>query len=434
MSSQRSRGLPRWLSAILVVLILGGGIGVAVAFVKTRPEPPREEEEAVLPVVDVVEVEAGQQSVQLQLNGQVQPSRQIIVMPEVSGRIVWQNDELVPGGIVKRGDPLVRIDPRDFSLAVKQQQAQLSNQQLALEVEKGRRKVAEREWELFKKEREAAGLPVPEDDDEGALALRRPYVDSAKVGVSSAKSGLSRAKLALSKTILTAPFNAVVRAEAVEKGQLVSPGMQLATLVGTDTFWVQTSVPIDKLAFVRLPAGDSKGSKAKVFLETGNGRIEREGYVMRLLGDLDPVGRLARVLVEVKDPFLLKPREKDAEAQLDDQESGNSQSHLPLLIGSYVRVEIDGVELNDVLQIPRLALQENNRVYRLDSDDQLRIVRVETVWGTKDVIMVRGPLKKGDRLVVTNLAAPVEGMRVRVATEQAAPATSGKEAKAGAPQ
>jgi RND family efflux transporter MFP subunit len=433
MTSQGSRrGLPAWLSAILVILIVAGGIGVAVAFVKTRPDPPKEQEEASLPIVEVVDVSSGTRSVQLQLNGQVQPSRQIIVMPEVGGRIVWQNRDLVPGGLVKAGDPLVRLDPRDYSLAVKQQQTQLSNQQLSLKVESGRSKVAEREWELFKKERKAAGLPIPEDDDQ-ALALRQPHMDSAKVGVSSARSGLSRAKLQLSKTIITAPFNAFVRSEVVEKGQLVAPGMQLATLVGTDTFWVQVSVPIDKLAYVRLPDGDAKGSKVKVFVETGAGRIERSGYVIRLLGDLDPVGRLARVLVEVKDPFLLKKSSDDGEAtELGDTEGQERPSHLPLLLGSYVRVEIEGVELTNVMQIPRSALQENSKVYRLDADDKLSIDRVEVVWGTKDAVMVRGGLKKGDRLVVTNLVAPVAGMKVRIAEPAESPEKNGKEAKAGA--
>jgi RND family efflux transporter MFP subunit len=424
--------LPRWLSAILFVVILGGGIGVAVTFVKTRPEPAKEAEEATLPVVEVVTVESGAQAVELQLSGQVQPSRQIVVMPEVGGRVVWQNEEIVPGGLIEAGDPIVRIDPRDYALAVKQQQAQLSSQQLSLEVEKGRGKVAEREWELFKKEREALGLPVPEDGDE-TLALREPYLDSAKVGVRSAKSGLSRARLQLSKTIITAPFNAFVRTESVEKGQLVTPGMQLATLVGTDAFWVQVSVPIDKLAFVRLPRGDEPGSKAKVFLETGNGRVEREGRVVRLLGDLDPVGRLARVLVEVKDPFLLEKGAGTGTLELSDPESGDERSHLPLLLGSYVQVEIEGVELGDVQRIPRLALQENSKVYRLDDSDALTMETVEVVWGTQDYVVVRGPLKKGDRLVVTNLASPVNGMRVRPASEEegARSSASAKEAKAG---
>ncbi len=423
MSSQAPR-LPAWLSAILVIVILGGGIGVAVAFVKTRPTPQKEQEEVALTVVDVAVVEEGTQSVELELNGQVQPSRQIVVMPEVGGRVVWQSAEVMPGGIVRKGDPLVRIDPRDYSLAVQQQQAQLSSQQLTLKVEEGRRKVAEREWELFKKEREAAGLPLPNGDDQ-ALALRKPYVDSAEVGVSSAKSGLDRAQLALSKTVLTAPFNAFVRSESVEKGQLVSPSMQLITLVGTDTFWVQVSVPIDKLGYVRLPRGDEPGSKVKVSQQTGGGRVEREGRVIRLLGDLDPIGRLARVLVEVQDPFRLKEGSSKVGDLSPKEETSSKKSELPLLLGSYVRVQIEGVELDDVVRIPRLALMENNKVYRLDADDKLVIETVEIAWGTRDYVMVRGPLKKGDRLITTNLAAPVEGMKLRVADAAPGPSASG---------
>jgi RND family efflux transporter MFP subunit len=388
-------------------VILAGGVAFAMVMVKTRPEPQREEEEATLPVVDTILVSSGKQSVKLQLNGQVQPSKQLVVLPEVSGRITWQNKQLVLGGIIKKGEPLVHIDARDYSLAVKQQEAQLSSQELSLKVEEGRRKIAEQEWEMFKKEREAAGLP-PLPDDEQSLVLRQPYQKSAEVGVSSARSSLSRAELALSKTTIMAPFNAFVRAEAVEQGQLVSPGMQLATLVGTDAFWIQVSVPIDKLSFVKVPKGDQPGSKVRVFLETGNGRVESEGWVIRLLGDLDPVGRLARVLVEIQDPFHLKANHND--------------DVLPILLGSYVHVEIEGVELDDVLKIPRTALQENSKVYRLDAEDKLEILDVDIAWGTREFAMVRGPLAKGDRLVVTTLAAPVAGMKVRVAEPKSAAA------------
>jgi multidrug efflux pump subunit AcrA (membrane-fusion protein) len=408
----RERGLPAWLSAILVLGILAAAGGAAALLVKTKPKPAREPDVETATLVEVAPVRVGTQPVAMRLAGQVLPARKLVLMPEVGGSVVWLSDALVPGAFVKAGQPLVRIDPRDYALALQAQGAQLSSQELALEIERGRRKVAEREWELFKKERQAAGLPVPDPNDPGsgaALALRAPHLESAEVAVGSARSALDKARLALSRTTLSAPFNAFVQAESAEKGQLVTPGFALATLVGTDAFWVQVSIPIDKLAFVKLPERGRPGSRARVWLETGTGRIEREGAVLRLLGDLDPVGRLARLLVEIDDPFFL--REGPAAPA---QEGAPPRAKLPLLLGSFVRVEIEGVELADVVEIPRKAVFERDAVHVVGKDDKLEIRRVQVVWSNETSVFAKGPLADGDRVVVTLLAAPVEGTKLRV--------------------
>ncbi|MBW2459255.1 MAG: HlyD family efflux transporter periplasmic adaptor subunit [Deltaproteobacteria bacterium] len=432
---KRATSMAGWLAAILSILILGTGAAIAVIFIKTKPEAKREPEAAVAPLVEVVTVKVGTHPVTMQVHGQVMPAEQVVVMPEVGGRVMWQSEDLVPGGLVKKGQPLVRIDPRDYALALKQQQAQLANQQLMLQVEKGRRRVAEQEWEIYQQERKQAGLGSPtgtdpDDPDAGApLALRQPHVKTAEVAVGAARSNIARAKLQLSKTGLIAPFNAFVQRENVDVGQLVGPASQLAVLVGTDAFWVQVSLPMDKLDYVAMPQGKEKGSPAKVWVETGRGRIEREGYVVRLLGDLDPVGRMARLLVEIDDPFQLREQgdgQEEPAAELSGAAEGQAvKSKLPLLLGSFVRVVIQGVELEQVAEIPRVALQPSNEVFLLSDKGTLEIKKVQVVWGAEDTILVSGPLKTGQRLIVSPLQAPVVDMLLRVVGDGAKPAASG---------
>ena len=343
------------------------------------------------------------------------PARQLILAPEVSGRILWHAPELVPGGTIEAGTVLVRINPLDYQLALRQSQAQVATQQLSLQVEESRRKIAEREWELFKKSGSHNGNKKPE---QGSLALRGPQLQSAQIALQAARSNVSQAQVLLSRTTLSAPFNAIVQQESVEIGQLVAPSAPLVTLVGTDRFWVQVSLPIDKLRFVELPLGDEPGSPAQVWVDTGDGRITRKGRVIRLLGDLDPVARMARVLVEIEDPLgLSQGRAVDAEPNATLPPSGDdtspTQSSLPLLLGSYVHVAIDGRELANVVTLPRRALQPGDRVYVLSNDDTLEIRTVKVLWSTADSVLVRSGLRTGDRVVISPLAAPVGGMKLR---------------------
>jgi len=407
--------MPKWLTGVLALAILVGGVAVAVILVKTKKEPPKKPTTAIAPLVEVIEISSGTRKVSMQLQGEVTPSAQVVIMPEVTGKVVWQSDQLVPGGQLTKGEPILRIDPSDYALNLRQQQSQLAANELQLELERGRKRVATEEWELFQEERKKAGLPQTRQDGK-ALATREPHVDSAKVAVQAARSGIQRAALQLDRTNIEAPFNAVVRTESVDEGQVVSPGMQLATLVGTDTYWVRVSVPLDQLAYVQFPDGDEPGSKARVWTDTGSGRIERHGEVIRLLSDLDTVGRLARILVEVEDPLLRKKADAPP-AEPDDEASKLPMSHLPLLLGSYVKVEIDGVEVSGLTEIPRKALQENNKVYVLTDEGKLRIAQVSVVWGDREVVLVTGDIDTGARLITSTLPTAVEGMSLRAMGE-----------------
>ena len=95
-----------------------------------------------------------------------------------------------------------------------------------------------------------------------------------------------------------------------------STGTPLAKLVGTDTFWVNVSLPVDKLRWISIPVINSdQGSAVKITYETGWGKdVYRVGTVKRLQAELEPEGRMAKLIVEVDDPLSLKTRNKKCAA------------------------------------------------------------------------------------------------------------------------
>jgi len=394
------------LKVLLPLLAIAAGIGIFTMLVRTKPQPSRSQREQSATLVEVQRAEAGNHQVVVSYHGEVVPSKRIVLQPDVGGRVVWQSPELVPGGRFAEGDRIVRIDPRDYQVALEQQQSAVEQARTQLEQERGRQTVAEREWELFGEEGESS-------EQGRALALREPQVRAARVAVDAAESGMRRARLTLSRTTLAAPFDAIVTSESVDPGQLVGPQYQLATLVGSDAFWVRVSVPMEMLRWIDVPGmrGAEEGSPARVRQEAGENVIEREGRVVRLLGDLDPVGRMARILVEIDDPYAL-----------EDEDS------LPMLLGSFVDVEILGDVVEDVYEVPRTALREGERVWLVDADDQLELRDVEIAWRTEDSVWVRTGLEDGDRLVTSRIPTPVEGMRLRLDDGEDAPTEQRAEA------
>jgi len=228
------------------------------------------------------------------------------------------------------------------------------------------------------------------------LALRKPHLDKARADVDAVKAAVAKATLDLDRTRISAPFNAVVRSKSVDVGSQVSIGEPMAELVGTDAYWVQASIPVDRLEWIRIPQRkNEKGANAKVYYSGGN---TVDGTVIRLMGDLDSEGRMARILIEVKDPM---------------QRQANARLAPPLLIGEYVRVEVEGRQLDDVFVIPRTALRDGSTVWIMNDDMTLSIRKVEPIWRSDLAVVIQNDLKLGQQIIITDLPAPVEGMQIR---------------------
>ena len=73
----------------------------------------------------------------------------------------------------------------------------------------------------------------------------------------------------------------------------------------------------------------------------------REGTVIRFLSDLESNSRMARVVVEVKDPLALE----DANAGLEK-----------LFLGSFVKLEIELPTLQDAIRVPRTYVTRRHRL------------------------------------------------------------------------
>ncbi len=378
------------LKVLLPLLVLGIGIVLASFVYKTGPKTGKKHPVTFVPLVTAQGIHASSEHVILRAMGTVIPARKMELRARVSGEIVSIRSEFIEGGIFKKGDEILKIDPEDYKLAVAQKQSQVVNAAYELKLEKGRQDVAKREWQLLNKETQAKPLDIE-------LALRKPHLEKAKADLSAAEAGLGQAKLNLERTTVRAPFNAIVITKDVEQGSQISSRDKLAELAGTDAYRVQASIPVDRLGWITVPRkpGDAAST---VRIRYGEG-IERTGSVIKLLGNLEEYGRMARILVIVKDPL-----------NLETPEAKKS----PLLLGEYVKLEIKGLRLENVFSIPRSALRDNGKVWIVDNDSKLIIRKVDILWRDMRTVFLQDGIKGGERLIFSDLAAPVNGMPVRV--------------------
>jgi RND family efflux transporter MFP subunit len=388
----RSRSRRRLLLNIgLSLAVIVAGIIGAAYITKTAPKARRRPPARIAPLVEVTQIQPGIHNVAVQAMGTVVPAKEIVLESRVSGEIVALHPQFTVGGFLEKGSEVLRIDPLDYELAVTLAQARVKDSVSILKVSEEEAAASIEEWRLLYKDK-------PENAEIPALVAKEPQLEAARAKLAAEKADLQKAKLNLARTRIKAPFNAIVRKKFVDIGSQVSGQEQLAELIGTDEYWVQASIPVDRLNWITIPRQSAAtGSRVRIFHRND---YEHSGRVIKLLGDLEQEGRMARVLIEVRDPLGLRQKE-------------NSQ--LPLLIGEYVRLEISGRQLDNVYRIPRPALRDNSRIWVASSENTLKIRDVDVLWRDSETVLFRDGLQPGDRLIMSELPTPVDGMAVQIA-------------------
>jgi RND family efflux transporter MFP subunit len=385
------------LRICLPVLVLGCGVYGAVKLVKSRPVAKKNTKKNPPPLVETMLAAMTEEPIKVHAFGTVIPAQQIQVQAEVSGRLISLSRHLIPGGRFQKGESILHLDRRNYDFQVTQQKANVERAKLDLATEEGRKAIAIKEWSLLNKGRK-------QDSSNNPLALRIPHIQSALASVDSAKSALDQAKLNAQRTELTAPFNALVLEESVDRGQLINSQTKIATLVGTDQFLVRVSIPVSQLSSIALPdARGNKGSSVTVIQNKGDGQTSsRKGQVIRMLADLDPSGRMARLLIAIDRPM--------------STQNADGSPLLPLFLGSFVKVVINGKSLKQVVRVPRKALRKNDSIWVVSKTLTLENRDVQIAWRNKNTLLISSGLKAGDKIITSRLATPVISMPLRIDT------------------
>ena len=382
------------------ILIICGGILLVAIVITTLiflTEPTASSEGATKQMAMLVKVEPakkGNYTPIIVATGSVQPVEDVMLSPLVSGQVIRRDPSFIPGGFVEKGEVLLQIDPSDYRNTLELRKSELQQAETDLSVEMGRQEVAEQDLELL-------GLDSI-SSDQRSLVLRKPQLNSVEASLKSAKASVQQAQLNLSRTTIKAPFDAHILSQNVTVGSQVSPGDNLGRLVGTDFYWVNLTVPVNKIKWLRFPNSDSeKGSPVKVMSSSAWNKDEfREGFLYKQVGALDDQTRLARILVKVTDPLA-----KDSEKNKPE-----------LMIGSFVEAHMEAEEIKDVIRLNRDHIRSNNTVWVMQ-DGELQIREVEIILSDSKYAYIKKGLEDDDKVVVTNLSTVSNGIKLRTAKD-----------------
>jgi RND family efflux transporter MFP subunit len=383
----------------MVVLI---AFGAAVGLYMNSPTTKKSKPKRPIPIVQTVDLSLRSEQVSIEAFGTVIPAKQVALRTEVEGRIIRKNTDLIPGGIIGKGELVAQIDPLDYQLLVNEREAEVAEARYSLELEEGQQIIAKEEWHLL--EEEVVAMQASK-----SLALREPHLRFVRAKLQAAESRLAAAKLSVKRTTINAPFNGLVLDNYIEQGQLISSQTELATLAETDQFWVQVTIPVSRLSRIRFPDnGGQQGAAARITFENEDGTIiSRPGTVFKLLGELDSQSRMAKILVAINDPLNLNENNNQA----SNPDNGK------ILLGSYVKVKIEAGTLDNIFIVPRQAVHEGDIIWLLNGENILVTRPVNIVWRRQDEMLIRADLDDSEKLIISRLQSPLPGMALRNAVQ-----------------
>jgi len=388
-SGKKVRWIVRFILPLCIVIL---AIFVAKYLMNTRPKAKRRTLPKQAKLVTVEPAQIISYTTKINATGTVNAAKKITIKPLVTGEIIYVSPDLIPGGVVQKGDKLIQIDSRDYEAIVNQHENEIAAAEMNLKLEKGNQEVAKQEYEMLDEE-------INEQDAD--LVLRKPQLKSAKAALESAKAKLNKAILDVQRCTIETPFNSKILDKLVDIGSVVNPSSSLLTIVGSDEYWIEILVPVNQLKWIQIPKNNGQeGSSVKIFNTYAWGEnFYRKGTVIRLLGELEEKGRMAQLLVSVDDPLCLK---------------NSKDKRLELLLDSYVQVEIEGQELDSVIPLKSEYIHNGNEIWIMNSDKKLEIRNANIVFRDKTNVYIQKGIEKGDQIITSDIAAPVVGMLLRL--------------------
>jgi len=394
---------------IIPIAILVAGVIAFIGFSSLKTPPEEKAKEDNTPIIAVENIVVAPMTLHVSSYGIVKPKYETSLVAQVNGEIVELNDIFVRGGFVKKGQLLARIDPNDYHAALIDAQANMASARAALEKEVAQGKVAEREWKLIT------------DTSPTELSLRKPQLAQELARVKSAQAAVLRAKRNLQRTEIKAPYDAMIDNRMIGLGSFVGVGTQIGKLLGTAIAEVRLPVADNELRFLIDQGHDAK---VKLVGNYAGKNVEWMAHVARNEGVIDNKSRMTYLVAEVENPYLLPEVENDKKETINTEVSHD----VPLRFGAYVQAKILGVEIANASILPRYLVL-GNKVGLLSNESTLHYAAIEIVRQQGANVIVSNGLLDGDKLIVSALDYPVDGMKLALISDQKKPVDENAEVK-----
>jgi RND family efflux transporter MFP subunit len=305
-------------------------------------------------------------SATLWVSGTVISQNDAQIAAETDGRITWVANV---GSRIEKGGVIARIDAADLKLELADSEAQLDSL-------KSQHKYRDSSLQRFQK------LAASNNAAATQLDEAQSQLDMIRQDIKRAEVAIARIKRRIKQTQVLAPFPGVVAQRLVQIGEFVGRGEEVARLVDTQHREIRAQAPLSVAGWIR------EGMQVSVEHE----KLESLSPVSYVIPVGDQRSRMFEIRIAADNPAWI--------------------------IGSPVRVALPNSEPRELVAIPRdgLVLRGSNIfVMRVNTDNTVEKVSVETGIGLGGFVEVIGNVNKGDLIITRGGERLQPGQAVTIA-------------------
>lgn len=326
--------------------------------------------------VEVKKISLEDYRITLDSYGLVKPSVQTQITSQVSGKILYINENFSDGGYLKKGELLIEVEDIDYKADVKIAQASLLLAKQELLEEQAQGKQAKANWKKFNKNEEA-----------NALVLRTPQLESAKANLLSAKASLQKAEIQLKRTKIYAPYNARVVSKDVNIAEVISSSSSIGTIYSSKELEISLPIKNNDIKFLDEILQNNKKIKVELYSSISNKTYEAE--VSGSQSSIDEESNQFYIIAKIK---------KDTNS---------------LKISEYLKAKIKTVKIQNAIVIPNESIYLNEYVY-IEKESRIYRRNIKILSQEDEKSLISSGLKEDEKLVLTTLGLISSGTKVKV--------------------
>lgn len=323
--------------------------------VQNQSENNKKSHQNTLKITTVIDISPTTTYALIQSFGEVKPHWRTTLKARKQGEVLTISDHLQEGKKVKKGEVLFTFNNRHYQTLLAESHHQIAQAELLLHSEKQQAKLAKSDWKLTRRKGNPSGF-----------YLRIPQIKAAQTQLTLAKTRLNEIRQQGGYSKIAAPYNGIITSRSIGLGEVVEAGQTLAEMISSDRLDIKLRLDdkqwglLDKKWYGQKVDVFAANSDEKPHEKKWSAIIERDG------GMVDSKTRLRSLHLKISSRY--KP-----------------------LSGSFVRVEIRGKRLSNLLKIPVSALTSDGKVWWVDADNKLQHFQAKALFSKEQNVFINTP-------------------------------------------
>ncbi len=343
--------------------------------ISSGKEDPEKKTEKTVKLVYVDEVKNEAVPISITTSGSITARDRMTLFSEVQGIFLPTNRRFKAGEKYSRGESLIRIDSEEFRANVIAQRSAFKSLITGIlpDIQFDYPNALEK-WQSYLKsiDIESALPPLPKVDSEKESS----YLTGKNIYVTF--YNIKNLEARLKKYKISAPYTGVLVEANINPGALVSPGQKLGEFIKPYVFELALNVNANLQNFLKIGK--------EVALSNIEHTQKYTGTVSRINEQIDRATQTIEIFVEVTAKDLKE--------------------------GEYLEAMIDAKPAENMMEIPRTLLVNNQFIYTV-TDSVLHVTPVHIFYASLDKVVIDG-LADGTQYVTKPISGGYEGMKIKV--------------------